>query len=273
MVCSHQQIEHFRAFGFVVLRGLLRPDEVDLLTDEVRTNIREAYGGIGTDHDPDRTGGIRGDYLPLSIDAAPLSQALMADDPRFFQASAELLGRMIVPTAPIATCFTSNASWHCDDGGDVGGVKFLAHLEPRQADSGALRVLPGSHLSEFADRYRAYWAQDPGVNGFESWPVPGVVLETEPGDVIAFNVFCYHSSVGGELTRSRARRSGPSVRTATRRRPRPITRAGPLSRPFAGMPVANQPPAKPLPATPRQVPCRRRAPQGTARARSRSAAH
>ena len=80
----------------------------------------------------------------------------------------------------------------------MGGVKFLAHLEPRRAGTGALRVLPGSHLPQFAERCRSYLARDPGASGFEAWPVPGVVLETEPGDVIAFDLFCYHSSLGGE---------------------------------------------------------------------------
>lgn len=99
--------------------------------------LAEAFGGIGTDTDPEGTGRIRGDYLPLSVNRAPLSQALTADDPRLFQGSAALLGGPSVPTLPIATCFTSNAGWHTDQGPDVGGVKFLGHLERRTAGSGA----------------------------------------------------------------------------------------------------------------------------------------
>jgi hypothetical protein len=36
------------------------------------------------------------------------------------------------------------------------------------------------------------------VQGFDGWDVPVVVLESEPGDVIAFDVHVYHSSVGGD---------------------------------------------------------------------------
>ena len=126
-----------------------------------------------------------------------MSQALIADDARLFHGSAVLLGQATVPTLPIATCFTSNAGWHCDHGPAVGGVKFLAHLQPRRADDGALRVLPGSHTGEFAARLQAYWAQDPAASGFEGWPVPGVALETQPGDVIAFDAHLFHGSVGG----------------------------------------------------------------------------
>jgi Phytanoyl-CoA dioxygenase (PhyH) len=195
---SQQQLAHFQAFGFVVVRGLLDDRETVALTAEVTAALADAFGGIGTDTDPDGTGGIRGDYLPLSVDRAPLSQALTADEPRLFQTSAALLGSPTVPTAPIATCFTSNAGWHTDQGPDVGGVKFLAHLEHRTAGSGALRIVPGSHDPAFAARVRAYWSRDPALQGFDGWPVPCVALETAPGDVIAFDLHLFHSSVGGE---------------------------------------------------------------------------
>ncbi len=193
---NQQQFAHFEAFGFVVLRRLLDDREVSALTGEVTRALGEAFGGIGTDTDPEGTGGIRGDFLPLSLDRTPLSQALIADDPRLFQGSAALLGVPTVPTAPIATCFTSNAGWHTDQGPDVGGVKFLVHLQPRSAADGALRVVPGSHAPGFGRRMRAYWSRDPGVQGFEEWPVPAIVLETSPGDVIAFHLHLFHSSAG-----------------------------------------------------------------------------
>lgn len=194
---SHDQIAHFKAFGFVVLRGLLDEHETATLTAEVTTALGEAFGGVGTDTDPDNTGGIRGDYLPLTVDRAPLSQALLADDPRLFQGAADLLGGPVVPTPPIATCFTSNAGWHTDQGPAIGGVKFLAHLQPRTAEDGALRVIPGSDEPGFAARLRSYSAVDPASQGFPGWPVPDVALATEPGDVIAFDLHLWHASTGG----------------------------------------------------------------------------
>jgi hypothetical protein len=196
-VFSSQEIAHFRAFGYVVRRALLNPAEAAQLKAEVRSSIADAFGGVGTDDDPDGTGGICGDYLPLSVNRAPLSQALIADDPRLFQGSAELMGRSAVPTVPIATCFTSNAGWHIDDGPGLGGVKFIAYLEPRAAETGALRVLPGSHVPEYRSRVDDYARCDPARQGFHGWRVPGVVLQTEPGDVIAFDRQLFHSSEGG----------------------------------------------------------------------------
>lgn len=194
---THQQIEHYKAFGFVLVRGMLHDAEVEALTAEVVGALTETFGGVGTDTDPDHAGGIRGDYLPLALDRTPVSQALMADDPRLFQGAGELLGGPAVPIVPLATCFTSNAGWHRDHS-TLGGVKFLTYLEPRRAATGALRVLPGSHTDGFESTLRAYWAQDPAASGFEAWAVPHVVLETDPGDVIAFDAHLFHSSVGGE---------------------------------------------------------------------------
>jgi hypothetical protein len=195
VVLAYDQIRHFRAFGFVVLRGFLGALEVAGLTSEVTTELAEAFGGIGVDSDGS---GIPGDYLPLMVDRAPLSQGLVADDPRLFQGAAELLGGPVVPTPAVATCFTGNAGWHTDIGPDVRGVKFLAYLEPRAAQDGALRVIPGSHDPGFADRLRSYWGADPAGQGFAGWPVPCVVTETVPGDVIAFDSHLFHASVGGD---------------------------------------------------------------------------
>jgi hypothetical protein len=193
---SHQEIAHFRAFGYVVLHGLLDDEEIATLRAEVTSALGEAFGAVGRDR-PDE-GGISGDYLPLSVDRSPLSQALIADDARLFQGSADLLGRPTVPTPPIATRFTAAATpWHIDQGPDIGGVKFLIHLEPRSAETGALRVVPGSHDPGFAARMEQYWSADPGNQGFAAWPAPAVVLPTRPGDVLAFDLHLRHSSVGG----------------------------------------------------------------------------
>jgi hypothetical protein len=196
-VFSQQAILHFRTFGYVVQRNLLSDAEVEQLSGEVISALTDAYGGVGTDLDRDGTGGIRGDYLPLAADRAPLSQALMADDPRFYQGSVALLGGPTVPTAPMATCFTSNAAWHNDDGTDIGGVKFLVHLQPRDVGTGALRVIPGSHDATFRRSIQQYFGQDPARQGFAGWPAPFIGLETAPGDVIAFDVHLFHSSAGG----------------------------------------------------------------------------
>jgi hypothetical protein len=71
---------HFGAFGYLTLRGLFSQPEMAALRDEVTSALTDAFGQLGTE--PDQTGGISGDYLPLAVDRAPFSQSLIADDER-----------------------------------------------------------------------------------------------------------------------------------------------------------------------------------------------
>jgi phytanoyl-CoA dioxygenase PhyH len=194
-VLTHQQILHFRTFGYVTLRGLLSRDEAAALRTEVTDALTGAFGRIGTD--PDDLGGISGDYLPLAVSRAPLSLSLIADDRRTFGLSAELLGRPTVPSIGTATCFTGDSSWHTREGPDIGGLTLWADLEPRTAETGALQFIPGSHLPEFERLLWDYGGAEPASSGFESWEWPHVVVETEPGDVVAFHGHLRTRNLGG----------------------------------------------------------------------------
>jgi hypothetical protein len=192
---THQQILHFATFGFVVLRGLLGQAETQALASEVAGALDDAFGPVGAE--PDDLGGISGDYLPLAVSRAPVSLALIADDRRTFLSSAELLGRPTVPTVGVATRFTGDSSWHTDQGPAVGGVTFWADLEPRSAETGALRFIPGSHLPEFERQLCGYRAAEPAMSGFEHWDWPHVVVATEPGDVVAYHDHLMNCAQGG----------------------------------------------------------------------------
>ena len=192
---SHQQVLHFRTFGYVVLRGLLSPAEAATLHREVTGALADAFGKIATE--PDDLGGISGDYLPLAASRAPFSLALIADDERTFGSSAELLGGPAVPSVGIATCFTGDSTWHTRHGPDIGGVTLWADLERRTAGTGALRLIPGSHLPEFERRLCEYRAAEPAASGFGDWEWPHVVVATEPGDVVAFHAHLMTCAQGG----------------------------------------------------------------------------
>jgi hypothetical protein len=192
---THQQILHFRTFGYVTLPGMFTPAEAATLRREVSGALAEAFGQIAAERP--ELGGISGDYLPLAVDRFPFSQSLIADDPRTFLAAAELLGQPVVPSAGIATCFTGDSGWHTRQGPDIGGVTFWADLEARRATTGALRVIPGSHLPEFERLLWEYGAVEPAGSGFGEWEWPHVVVDTEPGDVVAFHAHLRNRAVGG----------------------------------------------------------------------------
>jgi hypothetical protein len=195
VVLSHQQIMHFRTFGYVTLRALLTPGETATLRQEVTSAITDAFGAA-TEPDDD-LGGISGDYLPLAASRAPFSLSLIADDQRTFGSAAELMGSPAVAPVGLATRFTGDSGWHTRQGPDVGGVTFWADLEPRTASTGALRFVPGSHLPEFERRLCEYSGAEPAASGFEDWAWPHVVVQTEPGDVVAFHAHLRNCAQGG----------------------------------------------------------------------------
>ena len=195
---THQQILHFSTFGYVALRGLFGQSEVAALRDEVTSALTDAFGQVSTA--PAESGSISGDYLPLSVDRAPFSQSLIADDQRTFLVSAELLGGPTVPSAGIATRFTGDSSWHTRLGPAVPGVAIWVDLERRTASTGALRLVPGSHIPEYERRLWAYLGAEPDASGFgqPDWPQwPHVVVETDPGDVVAFHAHLFNCAQGG----------------------------------------------------------------------------
>ena len=65
----------------------------------------------------------------------------------------------------------------------------MFYLEPVEAESGALRVLPGSHFTDYAGAIREYTTI--------AEVVPGIAIPTTPGDAIALDERLFHASSGG----------------------------------------------------------------------------
>jgi hypothetical protein len=75
-------------------------------------------------------------------------------------------------------------------------VGFLAYLEPVGADSGALRVLPGSHHPQFREAICGM-----GATCLRDLSLPGHVVATEPGDMVLLDERVLHASFGGGIRR------------------------------------------------------------------------
>ena len=146
------QIDHFRTFGFVVLRGFLA-DHARALRAETDAAIRDAYAAT---YDQRVIDGISGHYLPMASRLTPVSASLVCDDPRLIDAAQQLLGGPVIPECPEGVLYFFEAGWHTDDGIGVRGVKFAAYFDELTAASGALRLVPGSHHPEQDARLAAY---------------------------------------------------------------------------------------------------------------------
>ncbi|HEU5391481.1 MAG TPA: phytanoyl-CoA dioxygenase family protein [Streptosporangiaceae bacterium] len=191
------QVDHFRTFGFIVLRGYLA-DRISALRAETDAAIRDAYAAT---YDERVIDGISGHYLPMASRLTPVSTSLVCDDPRLIDAAEQLLGGPVIPECPEGVLYFSEAGWHTDDGIGVRGVKFAVYVDQLTGDTGALRLVPGSHHPEQNARLAAYSRRGPDRSEAEAAACqasfPGFIADTAPGDGIAFDLHTWHASFGG----------------------------------------------------------------------------
>jgi len=192
------QVDHFSTFGFTVLRGYIA-NGVTALRAEAGAAIRDAYAAT---YDERVVDGISGHYLPMASRLTPVSTSLVCDDPRLIDAAEQLLGGPVIPECPEGILYFFEAGWHTDDGIGVHGVKFAVYFDDLTGNTGALRLVPGSHHPEQNARLAAYHRRRGPVRGETEAAAcqasfPGFIADTSPGDVIAFDLHTWHASFGG----------------------------------------------------------------------------
>jgi hypothetical protein len=187
-----QQVKFFQTFGYLHLPGLVR-DRID----EITRAFHEVWERKGHVH----SGAQRSALVPF-IDRHEVLSALL-DDPRIEGLAGSLLGEDFNYLTSDGNYYVGDTNWHCDSfHDDLTYLKIAFYLDPVKRDSGALRIIPGTHL---VDRYREALGplvqrsrEELGVHGRD---VPAAALESEPGDVVCFNHTCLHASFGGSNRR------------------------------------------------------------------------
>jgi hypothetical protein len=195
MRLTDQQLKYFDTFGFIALPGLLT-DRIDRIIDEFEAVWAEHGGGHdGQPHDGEQ----RSCLLPFADHSEYLCTLL--DDERIEGITASILGDDFNYYCSDGNYYVGDSQWHSDGwAGDIKCIKIAYYLDPLTRDTGALRVIPGSHrLGDcFADTLQKQsdegYEQVMGVSGAD---LPAVVLETRPGDILVFNHRCKHASFGG----------------------------------------------------------------------------
>lgn len=185
-----EQVDWFRTFGFLVLRRFFEPALVAALRAEIVDTMLAVHGDGFHQRPP--MSGMAGHYACLLGPWAPRTVELV-DSRRLVGLAERLVGGPALPSPgdTQGILYFDHAGWHNDTGIAVRGVKFVAYLEPLGAETGALRVLPGSHR-----------VPPPALGHLHSLDlavpdVPAQVLATEPGDVVVFDPLLFHASWGG----------------------------------------------------------------------------
>ena len=185
---------HLETFGFVVFPGLLS-GHLDVVNQAFETVIQR-YGG--RDHDGSKRT-IAGQFADQHATLAGL-----LDIPLFDELAAHVCGPAYNYTGSDGNYYAGDTHWHADNRDrERPRLKIAFYLDRVGLHSGALRVIPGSHrLGEpFADAVQSAIERCAELWGVEPSRVPAVALESEPGDVVAFNQYLLHSSFEGSSRR------------------------------------------------------------------------
>ncbi|GDX82829.1 hypothetical protein LBMAG42_46400 [Deltaproteobacteria bacterium] len=188
-------IAHFLTFGFVVLRRHFDPTELSAELD------RAIEDGHPPRAEPARVGArLGGDllpfrYVPMMNERTPASLALLD---HFAPFAAALLGVPVLPVRAKGVEYQGSSQWHRDSDGAWPSIGFAAYLEPLRGPTGALRVIPGSHVGEFAASVARYIGVTPSAASHDGEArverVPARAIDSDPGDVIAFDERLFHAS-------------------------------------------------------------------------------
>lgn len=191
MKFTPQQKEFFDVFGFLHFPGLLK-DSVGWILEEFETvfKLHSIFH-----EETKRT------MCPVTFVDQTTKFCTLLDDPRICSIAAGVMGPDFQYEGGDGNFYSGDSQWHSDTIQEIGfykhvlHVKFAFYLEPLTRSTGAIRVIPGSHLPK--DRFTeglAHCIYEGGLPGHE---IPALAVETNPGDLIIFNHNLKHASFGG----------------------------------------------------------------------------
>jgi hypothetical protein len=202
---TQKQHEFMDLFGYLQFPGLMS-DRIDAIIEEFEAVFASHGGG----HDGHMHDGTARSCLVPFIDQSELLSSLL-DDSRIDGILISLLGEDYNYLGSDGNYYVGDTRWHSDtdwSGKKRGNpprlyYKIALYLDPVTADSGALRLIPGSHQhgDRYADALEESLKVAPEKLGIDGSQVPAVPMVSNPGDVVVFNQNCKHSAWGGNNRR------------------------------------------------------------------------
>ncbi|HYF48579.1 MAG TPA: phytanoyl-CoA dioxygenase family protein [Planctomycetota bacterium] len=195
MKLTEQQKKFFDTFGYLVLPGAMS-DSVGWIIDEFESVFKSRADVV---HD-----GSKRTMFPQSFIDSNAKLCTLLDDPRIVGVCEGLMGEDFLYEGGDGNFYSGDTGWHSDIMPTVGmykasrHIKIAFYLDALTRDTGALRVIPGSHLAgdTFADTLqKEIWSLCDGKE------MPSIALETKPGDLAIFHHNLKHASYGGSKRR------------------------------------------------------------------------
>ena len=185
---SQHRLDFFDTFGYLAFPGLFN-DCIDKIIEE----FEDIWVKSGRTHDK-----INRSALIQFPDQSKYLSSLL-DDHRIHDIASSICGEDFNYFTGSGNYYVGDTSWHSDGYNQrpVKSIKLAFYLDPVTKNSGALRVIPGSHRNKesFGDLLESHLTSD--IFGMTGDQIPAVALESNPGDVLVFNHRIKHSSWGG----------------------------------------------------------------------------
>ncbi|HEY8668320.1 MAG TPA: phytanoyl-CoA dioxygenase family protein [Tepidisphaeraceae bacterium] len=195
---SEQRVTFFETFGYLAFPSLLADRAERIIAEFEAVWAGQGGGHAGKKHD----GTARSCIVPFIDQSVYLSTLL--DDPRIGSIGRTLLGDDFNYMGSDGNYYAGETGWHSDGWHKFGRhIKIAFYLDALTKDSGALRVIPGSHLVDdsYATRVQNEIGRSNETWGVEGAEVPAIALQTRPGDVVVFNQNLKHASFKGSASR------------------------------------------------------------------------
>ncbi len=187
MPLTDQDRSFFAAFGYLRIPGLLS-QEIGGITSAFLDATREEF----TRH----TGTKRSDVSSCLERSADLCRILELEP--LTQAIATLLGEDWCYYSSDGNYYSGDTSWHSDSSWRHGTcIKVPLYFDELGADSGALRVIPGTHRADAVHSPMLAAGRSMELWGIAQHEVPCEVLDSKPGDLLAMDTNIMHAAFGG----------------------------------------------------------------------------
>jgi ectoine hydroxylase-related dioxygenase (phytanoyl-CoA dioxygenase family) len=201
-VLSEQQVRFLRTFGFLRIPGMFA-DEIEEITDAFEAVFADAsHYRVEMNETLHRKG--RRVMIPAFVDKHPVLARLPHDD-RILGIARTFLGDDIEYAQSDGNLAYCPTEWHADTYAapmTQRHIKISFYLDRLRAESGAIRVIPGTHYwqSPYAVGLRRSF-RDVGKTGetfgVESTEIPATVIDSDPGDVLIWDFRIIHASFKG----------------------------------------------------------------------------
>jgi hypothetical protein len=198
MTLDPQQVAFFDTFGYLKFPGLLADCTAEIIDEFEAVWATRGGGHHGQVHDGQR----RSCIVPFIDQRERLCSLL--DDERITGIVTPFLGDDFNYMTSDGNYYAGDTPWHSDNWSTTSlRIKVALYLDPLTRETGALRVIPGSHRigEPYAEHLHAEIRRSQEVWALPGADLPAVALETQPGDVVAFNQCIKHASFGGSARR------------------------------------------------------------------------